>query len=146
MRGYVNVDGRSSATLPGGVPTLALWGSLRPGGTIGGATNVRLPHLGHTETATSAESFGHVHQFLRGRPPVTTEVTPEPPGRVGIAGRAVHFPQNSGVAGRLQVWEVDDRTGTRRGRAHDVRTRADGWSPARAGSPTTWTSARPTRR
>jgi hypothetical protein len=37
------------------------------------------------------------------------------------------FPQNSGVAGRLQVWEVDDSTGARRGRpAHDVRTRGDG--------------------
>ncbi|MBB4905090.1 alpha/beta hydrolase domain-containing protein [Actinophytocola algeriensis] len=126
VRRYVNVDGRSSATLPGGVPTLALWGSLQPGGSIGGATNVRLPHLGHTETATSAESFTHVHQFLRDRPPITTEVTPQPPGHVAIAGRAVLFPQNSGVAGRLQVWEVDDRTGARRDRAHDVNTRADG--------------------
>jgi len=127
VRRYVNVDGRSSAALPGGVPTLALWGSLQPNGNIGGATNVRLPHLGHTETATSAESFWHMHQFLRDRPPITTEVTPEPPGRVEIAGRAVNFPQNSGVAGRLQVWEVDDRTGARHGRpAHDVRTRADG--------------------
>lgn len=127
VRRYVNVDGRSSATLPGGVPTLALWGSLQPGGSIGGATNVRLPHLGHTETATSAESFTHLHRFLRGLPPVTTEVTPEPPGRVGIAGRAVSFPQNSGVVGRLQVWELDARTGVRRGRpAHDVRTGQDG--------------------
>ncbi|MDQ7809372.1 alpha/beta hydrolase domain-containing protein [Amycolatopsis sp. A133] len=127
VRRYVNVDGRSSTAPPGGVPTLALWGSLQPQGSIDGATNVRLPHLGHTETATSAESFPHLYRFLRGGPPLTTAVTPEPPGRVQIAGRATFFPQNTGVAGRLQVWPVDDRTGARRaGPAHDVRTGPDG--------------------
>ncbi|MDI5977938.1 alpha/beta hydrolase domain-containing protein [Amycolatopsis magusensis] len=127
VRRYVNVDGRSSATPPGGVPTLALWGSLQPQGNIGGATNVHLTHLGHTETATAAESFTHMHQFLRGRPAITTEVTPELPGLVEIAGRAVFFPQNTGIAGRLQVWEVDKSTGARRATpAHDVQTGPDG--------------------
>ncbi|QFU92626.1 alpha/beta hydrolase domain-containing protein [Amycolatopsis sp. YIM 10] len=125
VRRYVNVDGRSSAAQPGGVPTLALWGGLQPEGNIGGAVNVRLPHLGHTETATAAESFVHMHQFLRGRPPITDEVTPEPPGLVRIAGRAVYFPQNTGIAGRLQVWEVEN--GVRRGApAHDLQTAPDG--------------------
>ncbi|WP_113696994.1 alpha/beta hydrolase domain-containing protein [Amycolatopsis albispora] len=125
VRRYVNVDGRSSAKQPGGVPTLALWGGLQPEGNIGGAVNVRLPHLGHTETTTSAESFAHMHQFLRDRPPITTEVTPEPPGLVEIAGRAVYFPQNTGISGRLQVWEV--RGGKRHGLpVHDLQTAADG--------------------
>ncbi|UVS81523.1 alpha/beta hydrolase domain-containing protein [Actinokineospora sp. UTMC 2448] len=126
VRRYVNVDGRSSAAPPGDVPTLALWGNLQPGGSIGGAVNVRLTHLGHTETTTSAESFGHIHAFLTGRAPVTTAVLPEPPGRVVIAGRAVLFPQNSGVAGTLEVWRVDPRTGAREHRRHAVALAADG--------------------
>lgn len=126
VRRYVNVDGRSSASPPGGVSTLALWGSLQPGGSIGGATNVHLTHLGHTEATTSAESFGHIHAFLRGRPPATTLVLPEPPGRVEIAGRAVLFPQNTGVDARLEVWEVDARTGARQWRRHSLAVSGDG--------------------
>ncbi len=126
VRRYVNVDGRSSAALPGGVPTLALWGSLQPNGSIGGATNVRLPHLGHTETTTSAEGFSHIHRFLAGRDAATTGVRPEPPALVGIAGRAVYFPQNQGAAGLLRVWELDDRTGARRVARQSVAIGADG--------------------
>ncbi|MET1075183.1 MAG: hypothetical protein ABWY11_21235 [Umezawaea sp.] len=127
VRKYVNVDGRSSATPPGGVPTLALWGSLQPGGSIGGATNVYLTSLGHTETTTSAEGFAHIHEFLRGRPALTTGVRPQLPGLVEIAGRALYFPQNEPVAGTLQVWDVDDRTGARRGAPrHTVQVAADG--------------------
>jgi pimeloyl-ACP methyl ester carboxylesterase len=127
VRRYVNVDGRSSASPPGGVPTLALWGSLQPNGSIGGATNVYLTTLGHTETTTSAEGFTHMYRFLRDRPAFTDRVLPESPGRVEISGRALYFPQNAGAAGLLQVWEVDDRTGARRGGPRDVvRVGADG--------------------
>ncbi|PSL57782.1 lipase (class 2) [Saccharothrix carnea] len=128
VRKYVNVDGRSSATLPGGVPTLALWGSLQPNGSIGGATNVHLTTLGHTETTTSAEGFGHVYRFLRGRAAFTTQVVPELPALVRIAGRATYYPQNTGVEGVVQVWEVDSGTGARLGTAprYSVRTGADG--------------------
>ena len=127
VRKYVNVDGRSSAAPPGGVPTLALWGSLQPNGSIGGATNVHLTTLGHTETTTSADGFAHMHRFLRGRPAWTTWVLPEPPGLVRIAGRATYYPQNEGLAGLLQVWELDPLTGARRGEPrHSARTGADG--------------------
>jgi hypothetical protein len=127
VRKYVNVDGRSSETQPGGVPTLALWGSLQPTGSIGGATNVYLTTLGHTETTTSAEGFSHIYPFLRGKPAFTTGVLPEPPGLVEIAGRALYFPQNEGAVGQLRVWELDDRTGARRGGPRDVvRTAPDG--------------------
>ncbi|MFC6092613.1 hypothetical protein [Saccharothrix lopnurensis] len=127
VRRYVNVDGRSSASPPGGVPTLALWGSLQPTGSIGGATNVYLTTLGHTETATSADGFAHVHRFLRDRDALTTRVLPEAPTSVEIAGRATYFPRNTGVEGLLVVWEVDGRTGARRGLPrHTARTAPDG--------------------
>ncbi|NUT47870.1 MAG: alpha/beta hydrolase, partial [Saccharothrix sp.] len=127
VRRYVNVDGRSSATPPGGVPTLALWGSLQPNGSIGGATNVHLTHLGHTETTTSAEGFAHIHRFLRGRSALTTRVVPELPSLVRIAGRVTYYPQNDGVAGTVQVWELDSGTGARVGAArYRVPAGADG--------------------
>ncbi|XVV00127.1 hypothetical protein ACQPW3_21985 [Actinosynnema sp. CA-248983] len=122
VRRYVNVDGRSSAALPGGVPTLALWGSAQPNGSIGGATNVYLTTLGHTETTTSAAGFAHMHRFLRGRDARTTLVLPEPVVR--IAGRVTFFPQNEGVPGVLRVWEVAN--GVRLGTPRSTTTSADG--------------------
>ncbi|MFI2779577.1 alpha/beta fold hydrolase [Streptomyces sp. ALB3] len=125
---YVNLDGRTAAAPPGGVPTLAIWSSLQPNGSIGGALNVHEPQAGHTESATSAESFAHVYAFLRGRAPLTTRVLPEPPASVEIAGRAVHFPQNRGLQGRLEVWRLDPATGARAGLLpqHVVRVGEDG--------------------
>ncbi|MGY1831955.1 esterase/lipase family protein [Geodermatophilus sp. SYSU D01180] len=104
---YVNLDGRSSATPPGGVPTLAVWGEWnsppapRRGsvGAIGGAENLYDPDQGHTETASSARTFAAVYRFFTGSAPHTTDVLPEPPGQVTVAGRAVLFPQNQGYAG-----------------------------------------------
>jgi triacylglycerol esterase/lipase EstA (alpha/beta hydrolase family) len=53
VRRYVNIDGRTSATPPGGVPTLALWaGRGTAGREIGGATNVTIPNQTHVEVAT----------------------------------------------------------------------------------------------
>jgi pimeloyl-ACP methyl ester carboxylesterase len=119
---YVNLDGRSSATPPGDVPTLAVWGEWQSPpdpirgavGSIGGATNIYNRQFGHTETATSAKTFADIYRFWFGRNPATTDVLPEPPGRVEVAGRVVLFPQNVGYAGtRLDVWEVDAATGQR---------------------------------
>ncbi|GGY98352.1 alpha/beta hydrolase [Streptomyces nitrosporeus] len=128
VAGYVNLDGRSADAPPGGVPTLAIWSSLQPEGSIGGAVNVYEPDAAHTQSATSAESFAHVYAFLRGRPPLTTRVLPEPPDRVRISGRVAHFPQNTGLAGRLELWRLDPATGARRGLLplRVVRTGADG--------------------
>ncbi|MEU5658578.1 hypothetical protein ABZ802_23585 [Streptomyces sp. NPDC047737] len=125
---YVNLDGRTAAAQPGGVPTLAIWSSLQPNGSIGGAVNVHEPQAGHTESATSAESFGHIYAFLRGRAPLTTRVLPELPTSVEIAGRALYFPQNTGLAGRLEVWRLDPATGARAGLLplHVARVGADG--------------------
>jgi pimeloyl-ACP methyl ester carboxylesterase len=126
---YVNIDGRSPADLPGGVPTIGIWGEWNTAGSgfnRRGDTDAQIGpdpddnfHFGdksHTEVATSAEAFAVMYEFLTGRPPRTTDVVPEPPGRVTVAGRAVLFPENTGYAGStVQVWRVDPDTGHRIG-------------------------------
>jgi hypothetical protein len=114
VRRYVNYDGRTSASPPGGVPTMAIWGEGNQSRAIGGAANVYFPNKAHTEVTTSAAAFVPVHEFLRGRKPQTRKVIPEPPGKVTVAGRAVEFPNNTGLVGeRFEAWVVDPATGRR---------------------------------
>jgi pimeloyl-ACP methyl ester carboxylesterase len=131
---YVNYDGASAAALPGGVPTLAIWGEGPTTRTISGATNVYLSGQSHTQTVTSAESFRAVYGFLTGRQPRTTDVRPEL--RVELSGRAVLFPTNVGVpSGELQVFAVNPLTGhrlTRRPLATFALGGDGGWGPFRA--------------
>lgn len=126
---YVNIDGRSPDELPGGVPTIGIWGEWNTAGSgfnrrgdtdaqIGPdpADNFHFGSMSHTEVATSAEAFAVMYEFLVGEPPETTDVVPEPPGQVTVAGRAVLFPANVGYAGSVvEVWKVDRRTGHRIG-------------------------------
>ena len=68
----------------------------------------------HIETATSAEAFFEMYSFFRGEAPETTQVVPEPPGQVRIAGQVNFFPSNVGIAGAfLEIWEVNPATGLR---------------------------------
>ena len=131
---YVNVDGVALPTLPGGVPTIGIWGEWNTAGSgfnrrgdtnaqIGPdpANNFYFGDKSHTETMTSPEAFNVMYDFLVGEPPSTTDVVAEPPGRVSISGRAVLFPENLGYAGAsVEVWRVDPSTGHRIG----VRPRA----------------------
>ncbi len=117
---YVNIDGRTATALPGTVvgvpvPTLALWSGLgTPGRVIVGATNVTIPNQTHVQTATSAESFVHMYEFFTGQEPATSDILPEQPGKVRLAGRVVFFPQNVGVQdATLEIWKVDGDTGYR---------------------------------
>jgi triacylglycerol esterase/lipase EstA (alpha/beta hydrolase family) len=120
---YVNIDGQTSADLPGGVPTLALWAGRRPAafpqaGEIVGATNVTFPNVTHVECATCSEAFVEMFKFLTGQAPVTDKIVVEPSGKIQLAGRAVIFPKNTGVqdpGATLQIWEVDGKTGARTG-------------------------------
>jgi pimeloyl-ACP methyl ester carboxylesterase len=126
---YVNIDGRTQPTLPGGVPTIGIWGEWNTadsGYNRRGNTNAVIgPDPGanhyfgtksHTEVATSAEAFALAYSFFTGRAPTTTDVVPEPPGQVRMSGRAVIFPENLGYAGaRVEAWRVDSRTGHRIG-------------------------------
>jgi pimeloyl-ACP methyl ester carboxylesterase len=115
---YVNIDGRSSDALPGGVPTLALWAGAvnRPvQGEIVGAVNVTVPDQEHIEVATSAEAFVEMFQFLHDRPPFTTDIRPQI--LPSVAGRVTAFPENMGLDGAtLEVWRVRGATGERIGR------------------------------
>jgi len=124
---YVNIDGRTQATLPGGVPTIGIWGEWNTAGSgynrrgdtnaqIGPdpADNFYFGSKSHTETATSPEAFAVMFEFLTGAPPATTDVVPEPPGLVMVSGRAVIFPENVGYDGAtVEVWRVDAATGQR---------------------------------
>jgi pimeloyl-ACP methyl ester carboxylesterase len=133
VRRYVNIDGRTADAPPGGVPTLALWaGRGAPGRSIGGAENVTIPNQTHVQVATSAESFAEMFEFLAGRR-AKRDIVPE--SRITLSGRAVLFPQNSGVGDRtLQIWEVDGDTGQRK-RSRPLATldiADDGsWGPVR---------------
>ena len=113
---YVNIDGRTAAALPGGVPTLAVWGEGNPARAIVGAENYYAPDQSHVQVATSPETFAQMFRFLTGAPPATTDIVPERPGRVRISGEANLFPSNVGAAGvTLEIWRVKASTGERRG-------------------------------
>ena len=137
---YVNIDGRTAAALPGGVPTLAIWAgkgwTYNPANEIVGATNVLLPDQSHVEVATSPESFAHIFQFFTGLSPWTTDIVMEPPGAVRLAGRAVLFPLNIGADGAtLEIWEVNGETGARRCKKPAAVYRLDAtgaWGPFKA--------------
>jgi hypothetical protein len=148
---YVNIDGRSPEQLPGGVPTIGIWGEWNTAGSgfnrrgdtdaqIGPdpAANFHFGDKSHTEVATSAEAFAVMYEFLTGRSPRTTDVVPEPPGRVTIAGRAVLFPENVGYVGStVEVWRVDPSTGHRIGsrpRATFPIDETGAWGPVRVNS------------
>lgn len=114
VRRYVNFDGRTAGSPPGGVPTLAIWGEGDQTREIGGAENVYFRRKAHTEVTTSRAAFVEVYRFLIGRAPEHKGVVPEKPGRVEVAGRASLFPQNAGIEGAtFKAYELDARTGAR---------------------------------
>ncbi len=100
---YINVDGQNQNP---GVPTLAVWaGRGTPGRNMDGAQNVTIPDQTHVQTCTSAESFIQYFEFLRGGLPEQDIV---PQKRITLAGKALNFPQNAGLAGAsVQIWPVD---------------------------------------
>jgi pimeloyl-ACP methyl ester carboxylesterase len=126
---YVNIDGRSPEELPGGVPTIGIWGEWNSANSgfnrnpEGGDAqigpfpedNYYFPGKSHTEVATAAESFAVMYEFLTGVAPDTTQVIAASAGEaITIEGRALLFPQNEGYAGTtVEVWEVMPATGQR---------------------------------
>ncbi len=100
---YINVDGQNQDP---GVPTLAVWaGRGTPGRHMDGAKNVTIPDQTHVQTCTSAESFIAYYKFLTGHRPPHDIVRQS--GAIKVAGKALDFPQNSGLLGTVQVWPVD---------------------------------------
>lgn len=119
---YIGIDGASNATCPGGVdpngdpnvPCMGVWGRGSTTRMVGPDHNVYLSEQGHTQSVTSPESFAAQYEFLTGEPPETTLILPEPPHDVEIAGRALNFPNNTGIDGAtLELWEVNPLTGER---------------------------------
>jgi len=100
---YINVDGQDQNP---GVPTLAVWaGRGTPGRSMDGAENVTIPNQTHVQTCTSSESFTEYYKFLTGRVPRRSIRRRY---RVEVSGKALDFPQNTGLAGSIvEVWPVD---------------------------------------
>jgi pimeloyl-ACP methyl ester carboxylesterase len=132
---YVNIDGRTAASPPGGVDTLAVWGEGDQTRQIVGAQNYYAPDQSHVQVATSAETFTQIYRFFTGHQPKTTDVVPQR-GRIRLSGEANVFPQNQGADGfTLQIFEIDRRTGRREHRRPDATFAIgpDGaWGPFRA--------------
>jgi pimeloyl-ACP methyl ester carboxylesterase len=113
---YVNIDGYPAEFPPGQVPTLAIWAGVgTQGRTIEGATNVTIPNQTHVQVATSSEAFAEIYRFFTGATPHTLRIEPAADAPIEIAGRAVVFPENVGIAvgSAVAVWEVSPQTGAR---------------------------------
>jgi pimeloyl-ACP methyl ester carboxylesterase len=137
---FINLDSGSSPKdrLPAGIPTLGIWAGRGHcvGCTVVGATNVDIPNQTHVQLATSAETFVEMYKYLVGREPATRDIVPEYPLSVELSGRAVYFPQNTGVpVAALQIWRVDAVTGRRLTAGPDATYAISGdgsWGPFRA--------------
>jgi pimeloyl-ACP methyl ester carboxylesterase len=126
---YVNIDGRTATSPPGGVPTLAIWaGRGTPGRSIGGATNVTVPNQTHVQSATSFETFKAMYRFLTGRD-ARHDIVRE--RCITLEGRAQLFPENTGVGDRtLEIWELKGSSGVRKRKVATLDVADDGsWGP-----------------
>ncbi len=137
---FINLDSGSSPKdrLPAGKPTLGIWAGRGHcvGCAVVGATNVYIPNQTHVQLATSAETFVEMYKYLTGKEPATRDIVPEYPLSVELSGRAVYFPQNTGVPeAMLQIWRVDGATGRRLTAGPDATYAISGdgsWGPFRA--------------
>jgi pimeloyl-ACP methyl ester carboxylesterase len=138
---YVNLDGFPENSLPGGVPTLALWGTKgpisTPGRRIKGAKNVLVPDSSHVQTATSPFSFRWFYKFFTGQWPKTTRIVPQK-GMITLSGRVLNFPENNGLAGAtIQAWSINQATGQRTTKQPIASFKVNGsgdWGPVKVRS------------
>jgi Lipase C-terminal domain/Lipase (class 2) len=106
---YANLDGQEKNP---GVPTLAVWAGRcgdatckNPERHMEGAENVTIPNATHVQTSTSAETFQQMFRFFRGKLPLHDIV---PQRKILLAGKALEFPQNTGLIGdTVEVWPVN---------------------------------------
>jgi hypothetical protein len=106
---YANLDGQEKNP---GVRTLAVWAGRcgdatcsKPERHMEGAENVTIPNATHVQTSTSAETFEQMFKFFRGTLPGHDIVAQK---LISLAGKALEFPQNTGLVGdTVEVWPVN---------------------------------------
>jgi Lipase C-terminal domain/Lipase (class 2) len=104
---YVNLDGQEENPK---VRTLAVWaersGPTGPEGRhMEGAENVTMADMTHVQSATSAQTFIQMFNFFRHRLPKHDIV---PQRKIELAGKALEFPQNTGLVGdSVEVWPLN---------------------------------------
>ena len=106
---YANLDGQEKNP---GVRTLAVWAGRcgdatcsKPERHMEGAENVTIPNATHVQTSTSAETFQQMFKFFRGKLPGHDLV---PQKSIKLAGKALEFPQNTGLIGdTVEIWPVN---------------------------------------
>jgi len=80
-----------------------------------GAENVTMPDMTHVQSATSSQTFIQIFKFFRNSLPQHDIV---PQKSIQLAGKALEFPQNTGLVGdTVEVWPVNfngERTTKRR--------------------------------
>ena len=99
------------------------------------------PNATHVQTSTSAETFQHIFKFFTGKLPERDIVAQK--GTIMLAGKALEFPQNTGLVGdTVQVWPIDfdgARTASKPLASFEITNGSTGageWGPvvAKAGS------------
>jgi hypothetical protein len=106
---YANLDGQEKNP---GVRTIAVWAGRcgdatcsKPERQMEGAENATIPNATHVQTSTSPETFQQVFKFFRGKLPLH-DLSPQ--RKILIAGKALEFPQNTGLAGdTVEIWPVN---------------------------------------
>jgi predicted esterase len=106
---YANLDGQEKNP---GVRTIAVWAGrcgdttcTKPERHMEGAENVTIPDATHVQTSTSAETFQQMYDFFRGRMPTRDIVRQK---SIQLAGKALEFPQNTGLAGyTVEIWKLN---------------------------------------
>ncbi|MBI5259967.1 MAG: alpha/beta fold hydrolase [Burkholderiales bacterium] len=104
------------------------------GPALKGATNRVLPGRDHREVSYHPQAFAAAYEFITGRAPATTSITPEKSVTLDgkVSGIGPGGPDNLPLAGaRVAVYAVEAATGARRGAALvDKTVGADGrWGP-----------------
>jgi hypothetical protein len=106
---YANLDGQEKNP---GVRTLAVWAGrcgdatcTNPERHMEGAENVTIPDATHVQTSTSPETFQQMFKFFRNKLP-NHDIVPQ--RKIQVAGKALEFPQNTGMIGdTVEVWPLN---------------------------------------
>jgi Lipase C-terminal domain/Lipase (class 2) len=114
---YANLDGNEKNP---GVPTLAVWAGRCETETcklkqsesfsrhMEGAENVFIPDATHVQTSTSPLTFRYMYQFFNGKMPHRDIKRVKKRETIKLAGKALEFPQNTGLVGdTVEIWPIN---------------------------------------